>query len=250
MRTSSRGSTKRSAATTRACRPTAPRHAHTGFRTPDEPSSGPPSRAPDALRPLQWFAFSGIGNPQTFLEQLRARGGSCVGHRTFPDHHAYTEADIVDLKQSAATAGAEVIVTTEKDWVKLDPLPSSRAAGPPVWRVDLRIEFEAGRRGEATRAGRPGLRRPAGLTARTTAAVRGGAAGENTRNFRAKNASSAPPITISRTARVPEEPAVGIAVSHHERASAGSGAARTIETPRAPATRARIGVRPAARPGD
>ena len=44
-----------------------------------------------------------------------------VGRKAFPDHHAYTKADLDLLIGMAKKAGAERLVTSEKDAVKLDP---------------------------------------------------------------------------------------------------------------------------------
>jgi tetraacyldisaccharide-1-P 4'-kinase len=43
-------------------------------------------------------------------------------HRAFPDHHAYTQADIDGLHHTAAAMGADSLVTTAKDAVKLNGL--------------------------------------------------------------------------------------------------------------------------------
>lgn len=101
----------------------------------------------DAVRPLEAlkdrrvFAFCGIGNPAGFEWQLRDLAGGYAGHRWFPDHYNYRPADLAAVRADAAAAGADVLVTTEKDWVKLAPLPGSADAGPPVWRLDVAARF-------------------------------------------------------------------------------------------------------------
>jgi tetraacyldisaccharide 4'-kinase len=47
----------------------------------------------------------------------------------FPDHHKYTRDEVVRLARSAAEAGADVLVTTEKDRVNL-PADSDELAKP------------------------------------------------------------------------------------------------------------------------
>lgn len=65
-------------------------------------------------------AFAGIGNPEAFRQTLSSLGAEPIVFRTFPDHHAYDRADVVDLEQWAAKLPLNaVIVTTQKDWVKL-----------------------------------------------------------------------------------------------------------------------------------
>jgi tetraacyldisaccharide 4'-kinase len=65
---------------------------------------------PDRFRGKALHAIAGIGNPQRFFSHLRDLGLSFTAH-PFPDHHAYSAADL-------AFAGADAIVMTEKDAVK------------------------------------------------------------------------------------------------------------------------------------
>lgn len=67
------------------------------------------------------LAFCGIARPATFFEELRRLGANIVGERTFPDHVWYTNKDIETIAQQSKDVGAELIVTTEKDAVKLLP---------------------------------------------------------------------------------------------------------------------------------
>jgi tetraacyldisaccharide 4'-kinase len=89
----------------------------------------------------RYFAFAGIGNPEGFAEQLRQSGGAEVGRRWFADHWAYTRADVEQVQAKAQSLGAEVILTTEKDWVKAEPLVR-QSDHLPIWRVQVAIRFE------------------------------------------------------------------------------------------------------------
>lgn len=62
------------------------------------------------------FAFAGIGRPEKFAASLEAAGAHVIGSCFFADHHPYTEDEILELK---AVAGDAVLVTTEKDFVRL-----------------------------------------------------------------------------------------------------------------------------------
>jgi len=62
------------------------------------------------------FAFAGIGRPEKFVASLEDSGAEVVGSCFFPDHHPYTEEEIVQLK---AITGQAQLVTTEKDFVRL-----------------------------------------------------------------------------------------------------------------------------------
>jgi len=103
----------------------------------------------EAVRPLESlkgrrvFAFCGIGNPAGFERQLRGLAGEYGGHRWFPDHYDYRPADVAAVRAAAVTAGADVLVTTEKDWVKLAALDAAAATNGeiPIWRLDVEARF-------------------------------------------------------------------------------------------------------------
>ncbi|MEA2414768.1 MAG: tetraacyldisaccharide 4-kinase [Thermoanaerobaculia bacterium] len=75
---------------------------------------------PDALTNRRVFAFAGLANNEQFFASLRENGLDVIGTRSFRDHHRYTAGDIAAIKDAARTAGAEAIVTTEKDAVKIN----------------------------------------------------------------------------------------------------------------------------------
>jgi len=82
----------------------------------------------DAVLPLttlssaRVFAFSGLADNQQFFDMLRAAGAEVVGSEAFRDHHRYSSGEIERLKKAAESSGASLIVTTEKDAVKIaDP---------------------------------------------------------------------------------------------------------------------------------
>jgi tetraacyldisaccharide 4'-kinase len=75
---------------------------------------------PEHLTGRRVFAFAGLADNEQFFDSLRANGLNVVGTRSFRDHHRYTAADIAAIKDAARTAGAEAIVNTEKDAVKID----------------------------------------------------------------------------------------------------------------------------------
>ncbi len=69
-----------------------------------------------ALAGKNVFAFAGIGRPEKFIASLEAEGVLVTGSCFFDDHHPYTEDEIIQLK---AIAGDTMLVTTEKDFVRL-----------------------------------------------------------------------------------------------------------------------------------
>jgi tetraacyldisaccharide 4'-kinase len=81
-----------------------------------------PDRASiDALRGQPLIAFAGIGVPDKFFAMLRAAQLDVCEAIAFPDHHAFTDADVGRLQASAARAQAR-LVTTEKDATRLSGL--------------------------------------------------------------------------------------------------------------------------------
>jgi tetraacyldisaccharide 4'-kinase len=78
-----------------------------------EDFSGPRLRArivPDdsqSFSAKRAVAFSGIGRPEKFFDTLRAQGAELAAMRSFPDHHRYSRLELI-------------VVTTEKDFVRLD----------------------------------------------------------------------------------------------------------------------------------
>ncbi|HXL98832.1 MAG TPA: tetraacyldisaccharide 4'-kinase [Rhizomicrobium sp.] len=70
------------------------------------------------LKGARVVAFAGIGRPEKFFETLRALGAELIEARGFPDHHVYSASEIARLKAKARGA---LLVTTEKDFVRLTP---------------------------------------------------------------------------------------------------------------------------------
>jgi tetraacyldisaccharide 4'-kinase len=64
-------------------------------------------------------AFCGLGNPRSFWKTLEGSGLQIVFQWAFGDHHSYRPDELRRLAQQAAAAGAEALVTTEKDMLNL-----------------------------------------------------------------------------------------------------------------------------------
>jgi tetraacyldisaccharide 4'-kinase len=71
------------------------------------------------LRGKRVFAFSGLADNQQFFDALGACGAVLAGTRAFRDHHRYGASELKALRAAAREAGADMIVTTEKDAVKI-----------------------------------------------------------------------------------------------------------------------------------
>ena len=87
--------------------------------------------------PRRVFAVAGIARPQRFFADVRAAGHDVAGQRAFADHHRFSARDVERLVRDARAAGAEALITTEKDYVRLLPF---RPFAMPVVRVALTME--------------------------------------------------------------------------------------------------------------
>ena len=81
------------------------------------------------------FAFAGIAMPQRFFGDLEKAGWKLTGRRSFGDHHHYSEREIEEVARAAKSSGAEVILTTEKDIVRI-------GAQPHIVAVPLEVAIE------------------------------------------------------------------------------------------------------------
>jgi tetraacyldisaccharide 4'-kinase len=76
-------------------------------------------------------AFAGIGRPEKFFATLEAAGARVVARHAFPDHHRYRADELRHLANEARQRDA-ILVTTEKDRVRLDPPWRDRVAALAV----------------------------------------------------------------------------------------------------------------------
>jgi tetraacyldisaccharide 4'-kinase len=78
------------------------------------------------------FAFAGIGRPEKFVASLKETGAIVTGAQFFADHHPYSGAQIARLRTQAGDA---MLVTTEKDFLRLDTDLRKNIAVLPVQAV-------------------------------------------------------------------------------------------------------------------
>lgn len=94
---------------------------------------------PGALSsPARLAAFCAIGNPSAFFEHLRRSGYELVLQKSFPDHHIFSQEEIDSLIESAKNAGANSLITTAKDAVKLRTL----SFPIPCYVLEIEIAIE------------------------------------------------------------------------------------------------------------
>ncbi len=93
------------------------------------------------LKGRRVFAFSGIATPESFEKFLRDLGALLVGRERFLDHYRFGEEDIAELFTQARAEGAECLVTTEKDAVRISDTISCPL---PLYYLRLEIDILRG----------------------------------------------------------------------------------------------------------
>jgi tetraacyldisaccharide 4'-kinase len=106
---------------------------------PDGAGGAPPRLELAALQGKSVLAVAGIGAPRAFARQLEETGAT-VALVSFPDHHAFSRADVSAIVRRAPRH--DFVVCTLKDAVKLAPLWPR--ASTPLWYVSQRIALEEG----------------------------------------------------------------------------------------------------------
>lgn len=98
----------------------------------------------EQLKARNVWLLSGIAAPGSFQLLAERLGGKITGRRDFRDHHAFSVDDLKAVDAAAMDAGAEVLLTTEKDWIKIRQL--GHATRLPLWvmQIELRIYDPAG----------------------------------------------------------------------------------------------------------
>ncbi|MEF2229773.1 MAG: tetraacyldisaccharide 4'-kinase, partial [Pseudodesulfovibrio sp.] len=85
----------------------------------------------------RYLLVSGTGDPdQVFRSARQYFGVSPARHLKYPDHHAYSKADVLGMQSVARRLGCEYILCTPKDAVKLGPMCTD-----DFWRLELRVGF-------------------------------------------------------------------------------------------------------------
>ena len=89
-----------------------------------------------------------LGNPEAFHRTLTDLGANLCAFRTYPDHHAYTRADVEELRHWVRGHAEEsIVVTTQKDLVKLR---LARLGDRELWALRISLSVVAGQERLAT----------------------------------------------------------------------------------------------------
>jgi tetraacyldisaccharide 4'-kinase len=71
------------------------------------------------LKGKKVFAFAGIAKPDSFKKSILAAGAQIVSFDIFPDHHYYSQNEMIKIKNNFLKSGANFMITTEKDGMRL-----------------------------------------------------------------------------------------------------------------------------------
>ena len=96
----------------------------------------------EALDGARIAAFSGIASPESFENMLRAFGAEIRYNRRFLDHHRFTRGELERLYRRAERAELDMIVTTEKDAVRL---VAGTPSAVPLYYLRMEIEILSGK---------------------------------------------------------------------------------------------------------
>ena len=122
------------------------RHRRDHFHDPiaQQSRSDLPMRSRDCRRFRRQKIFRVLRNrqPRELFPAARHSRWNLSRHREFDDHHEYTKADLDQINDAARTAHAELLITTAKDWVKLERFADKLAL--PIVRAELSLRFRPG----------------------------------------------------------------------------------------------------------
>jgi tetraacyldisaccharide 4'-kinase len=85
------------------------------------------------------FAVAGIARPERFFGDVTSAGWRVAGTMTFPDHHRFSQRDVDEIARRAIAARSTIILTTEKDAVRL---AECDLTGLPIATVPLSVTIE------------------------------------------------------------------------------------------------------------
>jgi tetraacyldisaccharide 4'-kinase len=92
----------------------------------------------DSFKGAAALVFSGIGNPRAFEETVVSLGVRAVKSIRFSDHHRYTQRDMDGIVRDAAHNGTDIVITTEKDAVKIAALGTGQVK---IFSLNVKLEI-------------------------------------------------------------------------------------------------------------
>ncbi|MDD5504250.1 MAG: tetraacyldisaccharide 4'-kinase [Candidatus Omnitrophica bacterium] len=107
--------------------------------------SGIREKGLEYIKGKQVICVSALADNRSFVKTVENLGATCVDSFSYIDHHLYTGCDVDRILQASKRRGVDIVLTTEKDWVKLAPLTAKPGIGGiefTVLRVELKITEE------------------------------------------------------------------------------------------------------------
>jgi len=90
---------------------------------------------PKNIKKRKVFIVSAIGDAAGFSKTVEKMGCTIVGEKIFPDHFNYSQSNWKNVE--ALSTGADYIITTEKDWVKIESFPISK----PIIVIEINVKI-------------------------------------------------------------------------------------------------------------
>ncbi|MFQ5586463.1 MAG: tetraacyldisaccharide 4'-kinase [Thermodesulfobacteriota bacterium] len=90
------------------------------------------------------IAVAAIANPSSFIETLKKCGAEVLSSLFYSDHHWYGREDIGRIREEAhrLRGSAEMIVTTEKDMVRLGGMASMKRVGLETYALPVEVVID------------------------------------------------------------------------------------------------------------
>jgi len=95
----------------------------------------------DFLREKKIGLFCAIGNPSRFQATIEGLGGALVDSLIANDHMFFSIQELESFAMQCYKKGAELLVCTEKDWIKL---PANLKSVLPIYSISVQLAVVAG----------------------------------------------------------------------------------------------------------
>ena len=91
---------------------------------------------PTTIAGKRVFLSAGIARPERFFNIAKSIGTNAVGEMFFRDHYFFSQSQVESVQEKAKNAGAELILTTEKDAVRIE-----KFGGDNIFALSIKIEI-------------------------------------------------------------------------------------------------------------
>lgn len=99
------------------------------------------TRGIDFFKNKSLTLVSGIGNPSAFRSSVVSCGLKVGEEMRYPDHFAYSEQDVEEIRLKMKRSGMDLVITTEKDALKLREFLTR---DDPMWALEVQVTMTQG----------------------------------------------------------------------------------------------------------